>query len=1766
MSPARRASGGAPREAGNALILVIVSLAALIAIATPFALSMRMHERSARGFAAGVRAGEAARAGRELAVQRLIAGTPGIERLAAGADGTLDASGEDVDDLDELAVTATALPGASAMRLDDARGTQVSVAVEDEQGKANLNSASGLLLGNILGVASLAADVDAGSKELPLEGDAPFYSDGRRDTLDGLLLVGGELIAYRHIEAGVVSGLERGAFFSAPDPRILVHRKGELVHDARGWKLAEHPFWVEMGGYRPYIRVAGAREIASWQLVDLTLANLFRRGVTPEVLQEYGLGGEALRAMGAARTLERVSREAEEARARGDAAALASENPSGAAAARREGVEGAEGADGAAGATATAEAPREREREGEEDDDPPAAGAPRREAPEDPEAAAERIARRAESGRGGDAAAAVDGALRRMGRSDGKAWLDKVMRAVGSSQGAAAKAFAKQALERLRQLEEHERAYYKDQREQAERVADARDLEALSARELEQRLRPYVTAASTRPGEWAAGALVVNPVDFDPMGSVTTLVLGVDVPEAAAGLACRVDTPDRGPVYRRIAAYRRANPRRPAQLALFPQLEGSYEAGTLRAFVAPAHPVNVNTAPRRLLEALLTGLETGFMSQTQGAVRDFVTPSEAALVAARIVGAPIAEHRELLGVLDAAVSAGEISPMDRLAILLNAMDPGHPQLRGRTLPFCYRGGEVATVLSSGVANDPAGNELARKVVRDVVAVSPPRGATVHLDSQADLFTGFDDPRGVRRQTLRAGRRGNLMESFPVSLRATDILRGPRFWPSRSHAPGQGEVRLLTSEVEGDEDWGARSTVVCRHFRDDPEGKKIEAGGGGLVEASGPIVANVPPFTGVVVPGHFEAWFRPEAPDAFQLFFDTGPDTDDRNRIAVWFDPDARELVLEVSDAALDVAEAGYLGRGPRKAELRAPHRFDGNRWTHIAASWRGTRAGDLALFVDGRSVGKQRTVTRLAADIDASATSIPLEDGSFFPVRGAARVGGEMIDYDNTGGAWRDGRLGGNTLLVSAMRDVIDPTTGQPTGQQERAPRVGRPRAHRRGTPVEVAGYTDPLGIRLPDPRSGVPGIRGRIPPGPCTLALELPSPTAKARVYPTPQQLTSDGFLGIKAGDTDIPVASADEPFPPNDGIIQIGSELIRYGAAAPANRPDRFTGCQRGYGGTTASDHYALEHVVLCDVRVAPGTASFDANTRYVQLSTPSDAPSGVDPRPEWVAVRWLSPPTPERFVLDNGDMTDRQSGVGDGGVRVPPGTPWPAKAQYEATPTFQQWKLVEISRARGQHGTEVRPHVVAERAIGAFLTQWGNHGRLDWVTVVEAGDPATRIERRIAWSSGGWAAFTDFVPKAYEFPTARLVKRPSGELPTWASNFVSIGARRPDGASGGAPGTVVGRVDEPRLARDDATWLEGEQNGWNNVSAYGALVLAGVAPRWLGAPITGSGGGAVPVAVESRRIGNLPGGGAARIPPNPGAIAAAIGQAGGRTGLLVKVDDEVLAFGRGGTNQVDLTERGLLGTQADIHSDEAVPYVLPFPALARLAGGFGGGLGEWVPASGIRRRALAGAGPGYLALDRGGGQGLAEFLPYDRLERDQFRRPVDDRLRGAYRGSFGTERDTPLAEGRVAIVHPFRHFDRHDPTIESDDATFWQASVAPAGAAHGPSCLFETIEWDEERVLTEVGPVILARIDGKPAWNTPPTNEPGGIFRFDDPRKESRIDVAGRALEVRVVIPFKPGAYLRGAWKETARVGGVRVRYLEPVRTFESEDLMR
>jgi hypothetical protein len=122
---------------GLALILVLIVILALGAIATPFVLSMIMHEKTAASERARSQAAWGAEGSRNLSAVRLVRGTDHFERLEVerGRPGT-----PYVDDPSEFEVRPREArrPG---FEVDNPRGPLWGAAVQDEQAKINVTSA-----------------------------------------------------------------------------------------------------------------------------------------------------------------------------------------------------------------------------------------------------------------------------------------------------------------------------------------------------------------------------------------------------------------------------------------------------------------------------------------------------------------------------------------------------------------------------------------------------------------------------------------------------------------------------------------------------------------------------------------------------------------------------------------------------------------------------------------------------------------------------------------------------------------------------------------------------------------------------------------------------------------------------------------------------------------------------------------------------------------------------------------------------------------------------------------------------------------------------------------------------------------------------------------------------------------------------------------------------------------------------------------------------------------------------------------------------------------------------------------------------------------------------------------------------------------------------------------------------------------------------------------------------------------------------------------
>jgi hypothetical protein len=97
------------------------------------------------------------------------------------------------------------------------------------------------------------------------------------------------------------------------------------------------------------------------------------------------------------------------------------------------------------------------------------------------------------------------------------------------------------------------------------------------------------------------------------------------------------------------------------------------------------------------------------------------------------------------------------------------------------------------------------------------------------------------------------------------------------------------------------------------------------------------------------------------------------------------------------------------------------------------------------------------------------------------------------------------------------------------------------------------------------------------------------------------------------------------------------------------------------------------------------------------------------------------------------------------------------------------------------------------------------------------------------------------------------------------------------------------------------------------------------------------------------------------------------------------------------------------------------------------------------------------------------------------------------------------------------------------------------------------------------------------ILARVDGRPAWNADPTNEPGGLYEFTDSGDIGELGLQGDTIEIRVYFDWKSGAFqVEGGemetqstsryWKASGKLRRLEIEYRQPVVIRHREELVR
>jgi len=1787
-----------------ALILVVLVLTALVAIGTPFVISMKLQDRGSVQTVAREEAHLAALSARNHAVAHLFATHASRESDAVDDEGVPAHKVDDTAELQAEFAEAFALDGdadgaAYAMRGGASERT-LDAEVEDEQGKINLNTAMPNLIGNLLCGSHLTEKIefDQALTELPLEDTSSFPADDDPDTVDGVVAILNpifftvEAVSYRGKTDTHLTGCFRGEYLSG----TWEHQEGWPVFDLRGLKVFLHRYYdLGEGEIDTFRTPLAIREIAEWSVIPYFLETVALFGLDVKTMQEFGLTPEMLLRAGLGQFLDKLERD---------------EQP------------------------VDEEEYRETRRSLVE------VGVP-----------AEAIDM-LEQFRG---KAGVVHAGKLAKRFD----LDAVR--ANAFKGV----FESTIKTEFARVKKHARGYFPAAIRAYQEIYDQPGLETFTAADYE-RIRHLITTSSTIDALWSAEQMVEGEISTDPILGVPSFRLE-RYDHFNPGTLVRVRSlKDPGKVEFHLAAGAFPSPGAGQrgggrgtiiQGGVILKDALKHEYGEREAVVSAMlrHPVNINTAPARVIEAVLTGLSTDRFQQPF----DSVTFSEARKLTDRILEErPIAGFAEFREIIHEAAEDELIDGDDVGPILLNAVNPNHPRLTISTTGFCFASGDVFTVEASGVVRSPAGVELASHRFREVIEVAPPDPLVWELDSQDD-WTGviFRRPVASSRQwttatTLIPGRTQNLMTTGPVPLNQRDF-----------EAPALDQGALLGLTLDSGSIPGI--TVGVEHFSESIEGLELDQ------QSYTHDILQV-----IREPLSVDLWVRPRGAGGGTIFDTLADPTQPlENRIRLRVDPGTRELVFEMWD---DARVTQWDRKILPAVEIRHPlaaTEWRPDTWVHLTAAWGSTTPGDQVLLLDQRPVGRHLWVTSLAATVaEAEENILVLEDADIaerLPASGCVWVGGEAIEY-----AAREG----TRLRIGAIGKDGAALTG-------RGRRGTSRQTHLPGTPVRPYGYSlelVPSYPGLPPETPGVPigGTGGArleeilMPPQAVFTPFSIIGGAAIPGVgQPTPyfcpfiswsEPLQGNFVPAFTPGTPTVTVFTSTPPdqlgfpqngyllvrylFLPNGGTAWVArEEYVRYSAIVPGGAPNtfQFTGLIRGRHNTPEIDttESALagagsRWVEVLGVSVE--TDVTDLSSRYPPSGVVQVTPVSGDV--EWILYDWIAE---DRFFIADPRQPDPAPRYFHHTFRgfdadmeswTPVLAPWPAKLP-----------LVPVLRV-------LRPG--PERGDRVLLAE-----TLDPVNGRR--EPASIAVRKAAeGADGAYVGLERATVGTYDtLQLPRLRKFPSGELPVRTSGQLAFGRS----AEAGGGDLLSATIDEVRVSqvRGPGEWraLLVRANGVpESVTASNgtALIrdfsraydpLASVdAGKWLDrirvfplARLVGDGtmlqmvwsapnefargrkeyllhhGGeiflgeevaatpAAAVAVLERDLPREialaplpPGTPVSNIPRDPRrevvpevlvTSTSGLPSSHGFLEIITPAGPEVIYYeNAAGTKlqnvqrglfgtivggyrkgvamrllqgyDLDLLARGLLDREAEQGTWAATPLPLPLFPVARLEGP----IDYQVPLSNTD-----GFSPqtGYLRFDDGDPATVDEIIATVDRDGDALLLARDDRTgRPIFRERFGSPPRQYPAD-TVVIELLARYHDRYEHEVESPHLQQLGRSVSIAGA-HWDRIGWEVTEDRSGAGRAEV--VVLARLDGEPDWDTRPENRPGSLYLFHEPDDANRIDRSADQLEFRIHHRFRPGSWglapggigWNDEWKRAPVLDRLAIEYRKGWRIVHREDL--
>jgi type II secretory pathway pseudopilin PulG len=1105
--------------------------------------------------------------------------------------------------------------------------------------------------------------------------------------------------------------------------------------------------------------------------------------------------------------------------------------------------------------------------------------------------------------------------------------------------------------------------------------------------------------------------------------------------------------------------------------------------------VARIHPININTAPDEVLKANLLGVGWhGYemvwdedAKQWVQVERDYrVTEEEAEKIIERIKGqikiGGFTDITQYYLLLDECVSATDITGYQRNVLYNNNLGKSEfsDLINGyftSTVPFCVRSYDTYTSVSTGIVNYPTGNEATTVTKREIMDITPKGINKWAIESQYDFDREFLTPYG----------NASMFSTYLnlTNLTATD----PDALPDHSREPDKGELKLKAST-----DTRGNSIVLSDHFDNTHEGKDLQGIPVSYTANSIFTMQNLD-----IMPGGVEMWVKINTIASPIYFFDIGQ-RDYENRLALYYA--GGDLILKACDATV----------AQEFSQIKANVTMKIDTWYHLGAYWKGTKYAQMALFLDGKSVGNfshniggQDLVGELSGELtdsinittpDGAGLIIPITFAGLFPSNGVVEIGDEAIEYN--------GLAGGGLRVVQVW--IPNPTPGQPDllAYHGRGARGSTIKKHPAGAKVTMYGYANVLKNTINI--NGYPALdTSKIKTGGATVATELPQCMSVVEIC-KPEILDGDGDViqeeGIQSTDSQIPITACDISYSvyntqtysytsynktctiddfPEQGYIKIDNEVVFYSSkgttdikiiveedengngmiepseiSTPTVSVGCFNGCQRGKAATTAASHGDQSETKLYSLKVT-------ANTNYPDKTLLQ------------VGDEWLGP------VQKEG--TDYFIGIVNGDIPL----------------NFQRGYLWTGAITQTA-GTKILPVIAAKSPYS---------GGGDRITIVEPDQTLDKEEciiNRLRYINNQYLlTFTDNVNREYPVDNTitRLLKFPSDELLSYIPVSCYAGSKGPF-IDGEIPVSFDGMIDEIKFFRTTKGDFKSAMDILTNIPASGD-------------PIT------------MNNVGGL---------GTPG---------------LIKIGDEIIGYISIDTSNRQLIncKRGFLDSPIQTHDNSQRAMHMAFIPIGVLDADITSQ--EYHITFTTQSTFMP---EGYILADN-------EVIGYSWLCGGDPCMPYDKNTSGIYRGSFGTI-PTSHSQNTLVVGIPFRYYDRYQAGAFDVTMAYFQSATKMLDAK------WKNLKWDDDNSnRPNVRIKMLSRFNGLPSWDTDPTNEENGIFEFTVPDDANELNLKSNQIEILTFVEYLTGAFLNDDWKHSPVLRGLWVEYEKPNQIITNQE---